>query len=42
MLLLPSLDNWLTQHHMARFVADLAGEALGLGPVLAGCAGKRG
>jgi hypothetical protein len=23
--LLPSLDNWLTQHHLARFVADLAG-----------------
>ncbi|NGO10911.1 IS1182 family transposase [Streptomyces sp. HC44] len=35
LLLPPSLDDWLPQEHLARFVADLVDEVLDLGPVLA-------
>lgn len=38
----PSLDDWLPQDHLARFVADLVDEVLDLGPVLADYTGKRG
>jgi hypothetical protein len=35
MLLPPSLDDWLPEGHLARFVADLVDEVLDLSPVLA-------
>lgn len=35
LLLPPSLDDWLPDGHLARFVADLVDEVLDLGPVLA-------
>ncbi|MER5917933.1 IS1182 family transposase [Streptomyces sp. NPDC001982] len=42
LLLPPSLDDWLPEDHLARFVADLVDEVLDLGPVLAGYTEKRG
>ncbi len=42
LLLPPSLDDWLPQDHLARFVAELVDEALDLGPVLADYTEKRG
>jgi hypothetical protein len=33
--LLPSLDDWLPEDHLARFVADLVDEVLDLGPIRA-------
>lgn len=42
LLLPPSLDDWLPQDHLARFVADLVDEVLDLGPVLADYTAKRG
>lgn len=42
LLLPPSLDDWLPEDHLARFVADLVDEALDLLPVLADCTDKRG
>lgn len=42
LLLPPSLDDWLPQDHLARFVADLVDDVLDLGPVLADYADKRG
>jgi transposase len=42
LLLPPSLDDWLPEGHLARFVADLVDEVLDLGPVLAGYTEKRG
>lgn len=42
LLLPPSLDDWLPQDHLARFVADLVDEVLELGPVLADYTEKRG
>ena len=42
LLLPPSLDDWLPQDHLARFVADLVDEVLDLGPVLADYTEKRG
>lgn len=41
-LLPPSLDDWLPQDHLARFVADLVDEVLDLGPVLSNYTEKRG
>jgi hypothetical protein len=41
LLLPPSLDDWLPEDHLARFVADLVDEVLDLGPVLAGYTEKR-
>jgi transposase len=35
LLLPPSLDDWLPQDHLARFVADLVDGVLDLEPVLA-------
>lgn len=35
LLLPPSLDDWLPEDHLARFVADLVDEVLDLSPVLA-------
>jgi transposase len=42
LLLPPSLDDWLPQDHLARFVAELVDEVLDLGPVLADYTEKRG
>ncbi|WP_306955946.1 IS1182 family transposase [Streptomyces sp. B4I13] len=42
MLLPPSLDDWLPEGHLARFVADLVDEVLDLAPVLADYTEKRG
>ena len=42
LLLPPSLDDWLPEGHLARFVADLVDEALDLSPVLADYTEKRG
>ncbi|MGR8007503.1 IS1182 family transposase [Streptomyces hypolithicus] len=42
LLLPPSLDHWLPEGHLARFVADLVDDVLDLGPVLAGYTEKRG
>ena len=42
LLLPPSLDDWLPQDHLARFVADLVDEVLDLGPILADYTEKRG
>jgi transposase len=42
LLLPPSLDDWLPEDHLARFVADLADEVLDLGPILADYTEKRG
>lgn len=42
LLLPPSLDDWLPQDHLARFVADLVDEVLDLTPVLADYTEKRG
>ena len=42
LLLPPSLDDWLPQDHLARFVAALVDEVLDLGPVLADYTEKRG
>jgi hypothetical protein len=35
LLLPPSLDAWLPEDHLARFVADLVDEVLDLSPILA-------
>jgi transposase len=35
LLLPPSLDDWLPEGHLARFVAELVDEVLDLGPILA-------
>lgn len=42
LLLPPSLDDWLPQDHLARFVTDLVDEVLDLSPVLADYTEKRG
>lgn len=42
LLLPPSLDDWLPEDHLARFVADLVDEVLDLGSVLADYTEKRG
>ncbi|MDJ0347659.1 IS1182 family transposase [Streptomyces sp. H10-C2] len=42
LLLPPSLDDWLPQDHLARFVADLVDQVLDLSPVLADYTEKRG
>lgn len=42
LLLPPSLDDWLPEDHLARFVADLVDEVLDLGPILADYTEKRG
>ncbi|MFF4796748.1 IS1182 family transposase [Streptomyces sp. NPDC001276] len=42
LLLPPSLDDWLPEDHLARFVADLVDDVLDLGPVLADYTEKRG
>ena len=42
LLLPPSLDEWLPEDHLARFVADLVDEVLNLSPVLANYTEKRG
>ncbi|WP_442818261.1 IS1182 family transposase [Streptomyces sp. NBC_01727] len=42
LLLPPSLDDWLPEDHLARFVADLVDEVLDLSPVLADFTEKRG
>ncbi|WP_435843885.1 IS1182 family transposase [Streptomyces hirsutus] len=42
LLLPPSLDDWLPQDRLARFVADLVDEVLDLGPILADCTEARG
>ncbi|MET7517938.1 IS1182 family transposase [Streptomyces sp. NPDC005480] len=42
LLLPPSLDDWLPEDHLARFVADLVDEVLDLSPVLADYTEKRG
>ncbi|MFG2425100.1 IS1182 family transposase [Streptomyces sp. NPDC048448] len=42
LLLPPSLDDWLPQDHLARFVADLVDDVLDLSPVLADYTEKRG
>src|SRR5919109_5330335 len=42
-LLLPaSLDDWLPEDHLARFVADLVDQVLDLSPILADYTEKRG
>lgn len=41
-LMPPSLDEWLPEGHLARFVADLVDEVLDLGPILASYTDKRG
>jgi transposase len=38
----PSLDDWLPEDHLARFVADLVDEVLDLSPILADYTEKRG
>ncbi|WP_279571378.1 SDR family oxidoreductase [Streptomyces sp. 8K308] len=42
MLLPPSLDEWLPQDHLARFVAELVDEVLDLAPILASYTERRG
>jgi len=42
LLLPPSLDDWLPEDHLARFVADLVDQTLDLTPILDGYTGKRG
>lgn len=42
LLLPPSLDDWLSEGHLARLVADLVDDVLGLSPVLADYTEKRG
>jgi transposase len=42
LLLPPSLDEWLPEGHLARFVAELVDEVLDLSPVLAGYSERRG
>lgn len=42
LLLPPSLDDWLPEDHLARFVADLVDEVFDLAPVLADYTDKRG
>ncbi|MBB4927073.1 IS1182 family transposase [Kitasatospora kifunensis] len=42
LLLPPSLDDWLPEGHLARFVADLVDQALDLSPLLADYTEKRG
>ncbi|WP_369368787.1 IS1182 family transposase [Streptomyces sp. CG4] len=42
LLLPPSLDGWLPEDHLARFVADLVDEVLDPSPVLAEYTDKRG
>ncbi|WP_455771738.1 IS1182 family transposase [Streptomyces lavendulae] len=42
LLLPPSLDDWLPEDHLARFVAELVDEVLDLGPILADYTEKRG
>lgn len=42
LLLPPSLDDWLPEDHLARFVADLVDEVLDLSPVRADYTEKRG
>ncbi|MGW2940080.1 IS1182 family transposase [Streptomyces sp. NPDC001156] len=42
LLLPPSLDDWLPEDHLARFVADLVDEVLDLSPILADYTEKRG
>jgi transposase len=42
LLLPPSLDDWLPEGHLARFVAELVDEVLDLGPILADYTEKRG
>ena len=42
LLLPPSLDEWLPEEHLARFVAELVDEVLDLGPILASYTEKRG
>src|SRR5438309_1059801 len=38
----PSLDEWLPDGHLARFVAELVDEVLDLGPILAAYKQARG
>jgi transposase len=42
LLLPPSLDDWLPEDHLARFVAELVGDVLDLSPILADYTEKRG
>jgi transposase len=42
LLLPPSLDDWLPEGHLARFVAELVDEVLDLGPILADYTETRG
>ncbi|TDC83596.1 IS1182 family transposase [Micromonospora sp. KC606] len=42
LLLPPSLDEWLPENHLARFVAELVDEVLDLGPILASYTERRG
>lgn len=42
LLLPPSLDDWLPEDHLARFVAELVDEVLDLTPILADYTEKRG
>lgn len=42
LMLSPSLDEWLPEGHLARFVAELVDEVLDLGPILASYTEKRG
>ena len=42
LLLPPSLDEWLPEGHLARFVAELVDEVLDLAPILASYTDKRG
>ncbi len=42
LLLPPSLDDWLPEDHLARFVADLVDVVLDLSPILADYTEKRG
>ncbi|WP_078844014.1 IS1182 family transposase [Streptomyces albus] len=42
LLLPPSLDDWLSEDHLARFVADLVDETLDLTPILDDYTEKRG
>ncbi len=41
-LLPPSIDDWLPEDHLARFVSELVDEVLDLGPFLASYTEKRG
>ncbi len=42
LVLPPSLDEWLPEGHLARFVAELVDEVLDLGPILASYTERRG